>query len=104
MTPKSPLDLTGKSVYALKRIVRKLEGDLNSVDAQIHNSQHREGRLFLDNKMMKETLQNIFDSDCESQGVASCRIWIYKPPGSRKCVHLAAHEVLEQIRKKGKKT
>lgn len=104
MTPKPPLGLTGKSEYALKRIIRKLEGDLDSMDSQIHNSQHREGRLFLDNRTMEEALKKIKASDCGAKRGDTCSGSWAVIPGSEDCVHVVATKALAKIKKKGKKT
>lgn len=105
MTPRPPVDVKGKSSEELVKIIRDLETSCNAQDSGIHASSAREGRLFLANRAMRETLQKISDSNCGRLD-GSWDVWVdIEGTKERRCIHAAAREVLAKVAaKEGSKT
>lgn len=96
MTAPPPVDVKNKSPEELEKIIRDLEKTCGTQDAGIHASSVREGRLFLDNKYMKELLQELSSADCDGRAKEIYCTWV-NTPGGQMCVHDAAKEVLAKI-------
>ncbi len=97
MTAPPPFDTDGKNRSQLINQIRSLEDTCNTQDASIHTMAAREGRLFLDSRLMRELLEKIQGDDCGGGRAKDIYCtWVVTSEG-RMCIHDAAKEVLEKV-------